>query len=347
MAGRVEPAVFDSIRSSATGGRLSIATQPLSPKQGSQMSGCLHDDLRQSRISQHLSRVIAQAQGQSPTSKPMKVPVGIKNSTFRLSENYSEVMDIVDLVNRSTFHKPFEPIIRKLDRQIGRRARFVFQDGVLVEQDSSRPTPEITDTDWWPRSPHSRPISPDVSEIRPLGNKSSKQSRISSIADKLAELTSALQEKRRTAVVSKFTALESLIEKINNSKLQDSFRKLVKELSHQKTELLLRKAVKPNYATVRRFMQANLPDAIEKTEILALRLAKQSAFSIIRAEACFNKMEEVRHKLNVKAGFELLRVNWEEQKKARQSEKVLSFMMKLDTYLLLLKFNAFYNLRVD
>lgn len=256
-------------------------------------------------------------------------------------------MDIVDLVNYDSFQKPFEPIIRKIDRQIGRRPRFVFQNGVIVEQDTSRPTPEMTETDFWQKPHYSRPMSPNLSDLPTLDHNPNKQNRIISIADKLSELTSTLQEKRRAAVSHKFEALEDLIERINAAKLKESLKKLIKELSHQEADLLIRKSLKPNYATMRRYLQSNFPAAIQKTEALAIRMAKQAAFSNIKAESCFRLMEVTRCKLKLQGAFASLLKNREEEKKSRESEKVLSFVMKLDTYLLLLKFNAFYSLKAD
>ena len=256
-------------------------------------------------------------------------------------------MDIVDLVNNDSFQKPFEPIIRKIERQIGRRPRFIFQDGLIVEQETCGPSPEITETDFWQKPHYSIPMSPNLSELPPVDHHPNKQNRIISIADRLSELTTALQEKRRSAISHKFEALEELIERINAAKLKDSLKKLVKELSHQKVDLLVRKALKPNYATMRRYLQANLPAAIEKTELLAVRMAKHAAFSNIKAESCFQLMETARRRLMLQGAFNGLFKNREAEKKGRDAEKVLSFVMKLDTYLLLLKFNAFYCLKVD
>lgn len=257
-------------------------------------------------------------------------------------------MDIVDIVNRDTFQKPFEPIIRKLDRQIDKRARFVFQNGILIDQETmGRPTPLTTQSDWVPKASHSRNVSPPNLSEFPSLEPTSKQERITNLADRLSGLTTALQEKRKNAVISKFEGLQNLVQRINSARLADSFRKLVKELALQTADQLSRKGVKPNYATVRRYLSANLPKAIEQAEVLARRLAKKAVFEVIQTEAASKVMLQTRQRLALQGAFRALMANRDEEKSNRQKEKVVSFLMKLDTYLLLLKFNAFYSLKVD
>lgn len=255
-------------------------------------------------------------------------------------------MEIVDLVNCDTFTKPFDPIIRKIDRQIGRRAKFVFLNGKIVEQDSSRPTLTATDSDWWPHSQYSRQISGYISEIQQIET-SKKQSRIISIADKLNELTNNLQEKRKQAVCQKFSSLEILIERILAEKLKYAFQKLVIELSHQGTDLLARRAIKPNYASVIRYLKADFTAAAEKIEALITMMSKKAAFCLIKIESCSQALEVASRRRQLQTVFESLKKNRENEIRARQADKVMSFVMKLDTYLLLLKFNAFYSLKVE
>ena len=43
-------------------------------------------------------------------------------------------MEIVEIVNRERDADVFDPLIRKLNRQIDQRSRFVIRDGKLVEE---------------------------------------------------------------------------------------------------------------------------------------------------------------------------------------------------------------------
>lgn len=346
MSSRLEPAVFDAVRSSASAARLSVGTSLASSKQllNSTSGASLRNELHHSRVSKRLSQFLLEAT--SPQSKPLKVQISSKNSKLRSPENYSDVMDIVDLVNRDSFNKPFEPIIRKLDRQIDKRSRFVFQDGLLVEQETIRPTPLTTESDWWPRSRHSRNHSPILVESR-LHEAPTKQDRIITLADKLGELTTAIQERRKTALANKFTTLQSLCDRINDTRLKETFRKLVKELSHQPADLLIRKAIKPNYATVRRYLQANLPASIEKSETMINKFSLAAALEDIRVVSVGKKLAVVRRKLALQSALDSFKQNLNEAKTAKQKEKMLAFLMKLDTYLLLLKFNSFYSIKVE
>lgn len=257
-------------------------------------------------------------------------------------------MEIIEIVNRDAYQQPFEPIIRKIKRHIGQRSRFVFRDGKIVEEsEQERVTTSAIDIGW------AKPFlgrpggSTTASEFQAsevaLTN---KQTRINTVAEKLNELTELFREKRERAITLKFESLENLITRLNQQRLEDSFKKLVKELSLQRLDLLSRKAIKPNYATTIKFMKSNLGTGMEKTEQLLNKFAKKRFLEELKAEVLAEKMDKIRSQIVLNACFSRLKQSAREAAEQKEAEKVLQFMIKLDTYSLLLKFNAFYNLRL-
>jgi hypothetical protein len=206
-------------------------------------------------------------------------------------------MEIIDIVNRGTCQQPFEPVIRKINRHIGQRSRFVFKEGKIVEEEEpERPTASVTDYGWQ-KLAGARSGSTTASEyLASETAASNKQTRINSVAEKLNGLAEMFREKRERALSLKFEALEGLLDKLTQQRFEECFKKLVKELSYQKLDLLSKKAIKPNYATMMKFMKSNLAEGIEKTEDLLSKFAKKRVVEELKTEFIASKMEKIRKK---------------------------------------------------
>ena len=254
-------------------------------------------------------------------------------------------MEIVEIVNRERDADGFDPLIRKLNRQIDQRSRFVMRDGKLVEEiDNERQTVDLVESEW--QTPvGQRMLSGNVSTmLSPESSIINKQTRISNVADKLNELTDFVKNRRARQLVQKFESLENLLDKLGQQKYKDSFTKLLRELSEQRMELVSRKAVKPNYATMIKFLNMNLRDAIDKSDILIMKLARRSAFEEMKASLYEDRIVDIKSAIVTRSCFERLKSNADQAKTERLQDKTTQFMIKLDTYLLLLKFNAFFKI---
>lgn len=249
------------------------------------------------------------------------------------------MVEIIEIVNREASQNTFDPIIRKLDRQIGQRSRLVYKDGRIVEEII---TTSNTEGDWMKTGMRSMVSNTNTQPVE--NSQDVKQSRITVVAEKLNDITNFVKERRKRLIEQKFESLELLLDKLSQQRMTSTFSKLAYELSHQDASKLARKTVKPNYATTMRFMKSNMSAAIAKTESLILHYVQQQAFDDIRLSVTLHKMAAIKREIVLNGCFERLKINVENVKAAKNAEKTTMFMIKLDAFSLLLKYSAFYSM---
>jgi len=301
-------------------------------------------------IGLQISRLSANQMSAGGLASKRSSTAKLRSTVHASNKNYDDVMEIVDIINRDPCEDVFNPLIRKLNRQIGQRSRFVYRDGKIVEDtEAGRQTAEIVESEWDYLSnngPQKVMTSTSTGIISPDSSILNKQTRLSNVADKLNELTDFVKNKKSRQLSQKLERLEVIIERASQQVYRESFSKLVRELSDQRLDQVSRKVVKANYATMLKFMKMNLGDAIEKTDELIIKYARQASFYEIKSLFYEDRMTEIKSSIMKKSCFETLRINAETARLEKIQEKTTQFMIKLDTYLLLLKFNAFFNIRL-
>lgn len=272
--------------------------------------------------------------------------------------NYSDILEIIDIINQNGVGQPFEGLIRKLDKEIGQRPKFADIDDMIVTScDTADDMPgQVTPPDdkAEPRTLQASPESMFMygflkerkTDEKPKStNPSPKASRIKNLVGKIEKISTFFEAKKNQILTEKFTKSEVIFSKLLQKKMGENFRKLVNELKHQSLDQLRRKVVKPNYATMIKFAKTNLPEGMNKTERLLLRSVRRNILQEIRSYVVCLKVRESCLRIMKQAVMSSLRANAIESIESRRRDRVMSFIVRLDTYLVLLKYQSFFNIK--
>lgn len=173
---------------------------------------------------------------------------------------------------------------------------------------------------------------------------SDKEIRIEGIKSKMDELADMLAMRRTNLIKAKWN---KALDHLNNLKLKDlynHFKKLRTELSDQPVDQLSSKRLKANYFTTMKFLKSSVPTAVDKCSALIDKFIILNAFEDIKSEAVCKVMKEKSIAIILQVNFKRLKDHTEEQKRKRTEDKLLMFLMKLDTALLLFKYNSFFKI---
>lgn len=172
----------------------------------------------------------------------------------------------------------------------------------------------------------------------------SKESRLNTLRSKMDEIAGTLAAKRNLTVKDRLGRVSHMLEAKFKVLKTGAIKTLIVELSKQSTQELYDRRVLPNYGTLQQLLKRQTPTGLSKTEGLLRKHIAKNAVTTLRERAATKQLSGLVRKRTLSVCLSALKQSAAEGKNAKTKDKLLSFLLKLDTYLLLLKYNSFFDL---
>jgi len=292
-----------------------------------------------------------------------------KHSHRSTGHRGEEIAEIVRIVNTKPNFTPFSGIIHKLEKQISLRAKLqastkltisnsqfqtfeilprqqteeqeIHRSEVPKKADFQSPSKDSAIRELSPSSPNLAVSEVVTSPVTARQLASPRDARVENLLNDMENLTHIFEMKRQRFVKEQIGHFVANLHKVCQRRLNSYFTKLTQELSHQPLEAISKKKVKPNYATVIKYLKLKLPEAIESSEKCITKAILRQAFSSLKEEG-ITKILHQNNTIRLKRGvIKRLALNVKSEKQARLEDKLTQFFLRLDTYLIILKFSAF------
>lgn len=259
----------------------------------------------------------------------------------------------MELVSSNAYSQPFYGVLKKLDRKISAsKPRLTLRDAHSPLLPDTEFTPKHRTGDVSPAAPSPSP-SPltEKSKLQAAksGEKGAQQSaaspkeqRILSIKEKIDGLTEFFEVKRQQIAADKIGRFASRLQQRFDRKMREYFDTLEYELRDDFDT----RHKKRNYAKRMRTYKQHLPAFLSAVRSALDASRKSSGFEEIRVSAVCRSFAETRRQVKLLHAFKSLASNRVQAAEKRQKERAVSFIMKLDTYLILLKYHAFFSLKL-
>ena len=162
----------------------------------------------------------------------------------------------------------------------------------------------------------------------------SKESRLNTLRTKMDEIAGSLAAKRNLTIKDRIGRVSHMLEA----------KTLIVELATQSTQDLYDRRVLPNYGTLQQLLKRQTPAALTKAEHLLRKHIAKNAITTLRERAAAKHLSRLARSRLLSSCLSALKQSAAEHKHTKTKDKLTAFLLKLDTYLLLLKYNSFFDL---
>ena len=169
-----------------------------------------------------------------------------------------------------------------------------------------------------------------------------KQTRMTLLKTKMDEIADTLAIKRTNAIKDRLGRACRIVESKFQLLKSTSLSTLQAECSQQSTDDLCLKRVQPNYATILRLVKAKFPAAAAKAEYLLKKYTTKNALHTVREHTVTAELRTRSRVRQLRHTFSCLSAAAAAGRSQRTKDRVTNFVIKLDTFVLLLKYNAFF-----
>jgi hypothetical protein len=256
----------------------------------------------------------------------------------------------MELVSSNAYSQPFYGILKKLDRKITTsKPRPAVRDS-SAKKDESESTPKHRAGNVSPAAPSPSPqtdkskflVTRAAEKVLQHNANSPKEQRILSIKEKIDDLTEFFEVKRLQIVTDKVSRFATRLQQAFYTKKKEYFEALEYELRDDFDT----RNKKRTYAKRMRLFKQHLPSFLPTVSKAIEASSMKNAFEEIRISAVCRSFAETRRLVKLLHAFKSLAANRSQAVEKRQKERTVSFIMKLDTYLILLKYHAFFCLKL-
>jgi hypothetical protein len=171
-----------------------------------------------------------------------------------------------------------------------------------------------------------------------------KQSRINSLKHRMDEIADALSLKRTQTVKERFRRMCVYLETKFRAVKTEVFGVFHTELCVQSPQDLLSGRRDANYSTRLSYRKRQLTAKLCRGEQLLSRQLQREWFQRLRANVVMGKLQSSQRRRMLSAVLQHVRQAAAVSKQHQTREKVFAMLVKLDTFVLLLKYNSFFAL---
>lgn len=243
-------------------------------------------------------------------------------------------MDIIN-TDLSGSRIPFDSVLRKLNRRIN--------TGRVKVRDTASALLNINESNLGEiaQSIEKGTENIDFSEDKKRTNspENQKQKRILSIIGKVQSISQHYGERKQRIVADRVTKLSILLQNKLNESRHQVFQDFIYEISIDCRN-------RNNYVSRMKSLKQHTPKVVVILEKIIQKIEVQDAFSELRATSIISRFEETKRLLALLSGFKGLTENAKKEKETKLQSKLMGFMMKLDTYVILLKYNSFFTIKL-
>ncbi len=250
----------------------------------------------------------------------------------------------MELVSSDAYSQPFYGILKKLDRKIvASKPRLTIREALA---------PQAADPDRTPKhkpgrvSPATPSPAPQSDEPRPQPGQqlaaTPKQQRILQLKETIDGLSEFFEAKRQRIVSEKVSRFATRVQQRFDRKMREYFDVLEFELR----EDLDTRTKKRNYARRLRGYKQHLPAFVAAVQRALQATSKARALEELRAVWLCRRFSDTARLVRLLHAFKALCENRRQASEKRQKERAVAFLLKLDTYRILLKYHAFFCLKL-
>ena len=172
----------------------------------------------------------------------------------------------------------------------------------------------------------------------------SKESRLNTLRTKMDEIAGSLAAKRNLTIKDRIGRVSHMLEAKFKVLKTGAIKTLIVELAKQSTQDLYDRRVLPNYGTLQQLLKRQTPAALTKAEHLLRKHIAKNAITTLRERAAAKHLSRLARSRLLSSCLSALKQSAAEHKHTKTKDKLTEFLLKLDTYLLLLKYNSFFDL---